>query len=337
MREIDTINEKKMNVVVTEPEYKKAKSVFSLANINVKCIPAPEEESLLAEKIISLDATHIIVGAKKYVGPLYDALPKGGLIARFGVGHDGIDKKKIIEHSLYLANTPNVLEHSVAELTIALIMMSARHLVDITQSIKNGQWQPQRGSELKDKTLAIIGCGSIGNRVAQIASFGLQMKVIGNDTRELDIEWMNQTYGFESIGRDFDKAVAGADFVSLHLPLKETTNLFINAQKLRLLSKSSWLINTSRGAIVDESALFKALQSGMIAGAALDVFMNEPYEPVDQNYDLRLLNNVIFTPHIGSSTNEANRRMAERCLRNIEFALKGEYEKMDLVAGPERR
>jgi phosphoglycerate dehydrogenase-like enzyme len=328
---------KKIIIVVTEREYNKAKSVFSSANNGIKCIPVPEDEHLLAEKILSLDARHVIVGAKKFAGPLYEALPEGGLIARFGVGHDGIDKQKLIEHSLYLTNTPYVLEDSVAELTIALIMMSARHLADITQSIKNGQWQPQNGSELKDKTLAIIGCGSIGNRVAQIASFGLQMKVIGNDTRELDVEWMKQTYGYEFIDRDFTRAVIGADFISLHIPLRESTSMFINAQKLKLLSKSAWLINTSRGAIVDEMALFKALQSGSIAGAALDVFMNEPYEPVDQKYDLRLLNNIIFSPHIGSSTNEANRRMAERCLRNIKFALKGEYEKMDLVAGPERR
>jgi phosphoglycerate dehydrogenase-like enzyme len=321
-------------IVVTEPEYRKGELVFSAVTNGMKFIPSPEEEHLLADSLLSNDAKYVIVGAKRYVGPLYEALPKGGLIARFGVGHDGIDKKKIMKQSLYLANTPNVLDDSVAELTISLIMSSARHLTDMTQSIKNGRWQPQNGSELKDKTLAIIGCGPIGNRVAQIASFGLQMKVSGNDIRESDFEWMRQTYGFESIFRDFDKTVARADFVSIHLPLKESTNQFINTDRLKRLPKSSWLINTSRGAIIDETALFIALQSGDIAGAALDVFVNEPYEPVDEKCDLRLLNNVIFTPHIGSATKEANHRMAERCLRNIEFVQKGKYEKMDLVAGP---
>jgi phosphoglycerate dehydrogenase-like enzyme len=145
---------------------------------------------------------------------------------------------------------------------------------------------------------------------------------------------MQQEFGFDAIFSDFEQAVTKADFVSLHLPLRESTNLYLNVDRLKLMPENAWLINTSRGAIVDEIALYKSLQSGKTAGAALDVLTNEPYEPVDKNYDLRRLNNVIFTPHIGSSTHEANRRMAEGCLRNIKFAEKGEYEKMDLVAGP---
>jgi len=321
-------------IVVTEPEYRKGEPVFSATTKNIKCIPSPEEEHLLADSVLSEGAKHVIVGAKKYVGPLYDALPKGGVIARYGVGHDGIDKKKITEHSLYLANTPNVLNHSVAEITIALIMMSARHMLDLADSMKKGRWQPLVGSELKNKTLTIIGCGAIGNQVARIASLGLQMRVIGNHLRKIDIENLKQEYGFDRIIRDFKEAVNEADFVSIHLPLNESTNLFINTDRLKLIPNSAWLINTSRGAIIDEIALFHALKSRKIAGAALDVFINEPYEPVDEKYDLRLLHNVILIPHIGSTTNEANRRMAERCLKNIEFAQKGDYAKMDLVAGP---
>ena len=324
-----------MNIVVTEPEYQKGKSVFSNTVEEINCIPAPAEENLLVDKIVLSKAKYVIVGIEQYSGPLYSALPTGGVIARFGVGHDGIDKEKVKEHSLYCTNTPDVLTHSVAELTIALIMMSARHLDDMTESIKKGQWLPQKGAELYNKTLAIIGCGNIGRRVAQIAAFGLQMRVIGYDNRDLDADGLKREYGFTSIVGDFGKSVKVADFVTLHIPLEKSTEKFINSEKLHLMPKGAWLINTSRGPIVDEIALFNVLRSGEIAGAALDVFAREPYEPVNAKHDLRLLNNVIFTPHIGSLTFEANRRMAERCLQNVYLAEKGDYDKMDLVAGPE--
>ena len=323
-----------MNIVVTEPEYKKCESVFSSANNDMKCIPVPDEESLLAEKIVSLQAKHAIVGTKKYVGSLYDALPKGGVIARFGVAYDGIDKEKVKKASLYCTNTPDVLSHSVAELTLALMMVSARHVVDMTKSMKNGQWQPSMGAELMNKTIAVIGCGAIGSRVAQIASFGFRMKVIGYDIREMEVHAMKRDYGFSSIVGEFDLAVSEADFVTLHIPLMDSTKYFINAQRLKMLPQRAWLINTARGAIVDEIALFIALKSGLIAGAALDVFIKEPYQPVDEKHDLRLLNNVVLTPHTGSTTREATRRMAKRCLSNIEFAEKEEYEKMDVVVRP---
>ena len=113
-----------MNIVVTESEYRKAESVFSSANNEMKCFPVPDEESLLAARILSLQAKHAIVGTSKYVGPLYDTLPKGGVIARFGIAHDGIDKEKVNKASLYCTNTPDVLSQSVAELTLALMMIS---------------------------------------------------------------------------------------------------------------------------------------------------------------------------------------------------------------------
>jgi len=325
-----------LKIVVTEPEYRKGEGVFASTDNGMHCIPVPDDENALASSILSLQAKHVIVGTKKYSGPLYDALPEGGVIARFGIAHDGIDKEKIKEASLYFTNTPNVLNHSVAELTLALMMISARHLVGLTESIKNGQWQPLIGSELINKTLAVIGCGAIGCRVAQIAALGFQMKVIGHDIRELDVNQLKREYGFSSIVREFSTAVNEADFVTLHMPLLASTKYFINSERLKMIPQGAWLINTSRGAIVDENALFLALKSGSIAGAALDVFINEPFKPVSKEHDLRLLNNVVITPHIGSTTSEANRRMAKRCLSNIEFAERGEYEKMDIVACPDK-
>lgn len=128
-----------MNIVVTESEYRKGESVFSSTNNDMKFIPVPDEESLLAARISSLQAKYAIVGTKKYAGPLYDALPKGGVIARFGIAHDGIDKEKVKIAKLYCTNTPDVVSQSVAELTLALILASARHTYLVEIQIKSGQ------------------------------------------------------------------------------------------------------------------------------------------------------------------------------------------------------
>ncbi len=319
-----------VRVVVTETEYKKAESVFSSVE-GIECIPTPSEEEALARNITLTGAKHAIVGTEKYTGSLYEALPPGGVIARFGVGHDGIDKAKVKKAHLYCTNTPGVLDHSVAELTIAFILESARKIVNIVSATKNGKWFPLMGSELNNKTLAVIGCGSIGKRVAQIAAFGFQMKVIGCDIREMEVDFLKTVYGFQKIVKEFKEAVADADFVTLHIPGNQSTKHFINGDTLKMIPSKAWLINTARGIVVDEMALFHALKSGTIAGAALDVFEKEPYQPVDSACDLRTLDNVLMSPHISSTTNEASLRMAKRCLQNIKFAEAHEYEKMDIV------
>ena len=122
-----------------------------------------------------------------------------------------------------------------------------------------------------------------------------------------------------------------ADFVSLHMPARPENIRFINRERLAQMGNRSWLVNTARGAVVDEAALFESLASGRIAGAALDVFAREPYVPAAGGGDLRSLSNVMLTPHVGSNTVESNRRMAERALMNIQFAQAGQFERMDVV------
>jgi phosphoglycerate dehydrogenase-like enzyme len=136
---------------------------------------------------------------------------------------------------------------------------------------------------------------------------------------------------FERVTNDFAVAVRDADFVSLHMPARPNTAGFINRERLAHLDRRAWLINTARGAVVDEGALFEALARGHIAGAALDVFAREPYIPVNGGGDLRSLSNVILTPHVGSNTAESNRRMAERALRNIQLAHTGDLARMDVL------
>jgi len=321
-----------VRIVVTDLEYRKAKAIFdAAADRGLACVPAPESEAELAAAIARHGARHAIVGVAKYAGPLYRALPKGGVLARFGVGHDGIDKAAATKAGILCTNTPGALDDSVAELTIALLLCAARRIPDVAAGMRAAAWEPHVGSELKGKTLAIIGCGAIGCRVARIAAFGFGMHVVGCETRPVDAAEMRSRFGFERTTADFADAVRDADFVSVHVPGTPATRHFINAERLAAIPAGAWLLNTARGAVLDELALYDALRAGSPAGAALDVFENEPYRPVLPSHDLRSLPNVLMTPHIGSSTREACSRMAERALRNIESAERRDFDHMDLL------
>jgi len=319
-------------IAVTALEYDKAAEVFSSADRRGQvCVRVPGGEAELARAIGDHRAGHVIVGVEVYSGPLYDALPGGGVIARFGVGHDGVDKDLATKRGLLCTNTPGALDDSVAELTIGLIVAAARRVPAQVSATRAGAWSPMVGSELRGKTLAIVGCGAIGRRVARIASSGFGMAVVGCEVADVDVEPLKRECGFAGIVKDFAEAVADADFVSLHIPSMPATHHFINIDRLGLLSKRAWLINTARGSIVEETALFSVLSTGGLGGAALDVFENEPYAPATAGKDLRTLDNVIMTPHIGSSTQEACDRMAGRALHNIRLAEEKRFDEMDLL------
>ena len=315
-------------VLVTEPEYRKAEACFSSAP-GLVCLSAPEAEADLASAIREARAQYVIVGPRAYSGALYDALQAGGVIARFGVGHDGIDKVRATEAGLLCTNTPGVLNQSVAEHTMLLVAAAARKLVSTSASVMRHVWDPAIGEELHDKTLAIIGCGAIGRSVARIASLGYGMQVVG--CSRPDVPPPAQLEHFRVVTNDFAMAVRAADFVSLHMTAGRDNVHFLNRERLAHLGEHTRLINTARGSIVDEGALFAALMAGRLAGAALDVFEREPYTPAEGSGDLRSLANVILTPHVGSNTVEANRRMAERALQNIMLAEARAFARMDLL------
>lgn len=321
-----------VRVAVTELEFRKAQARFACAaEVGCECLCAPAEEEALAEAIRTRGIRHAIVGVERYTSALYQALSKRAVIARFGVGHDGLDKQQATARGILCSNTPGALDDSVAEHTINLLFAAARQTVSQAARLRSGEWGPQMGTELKGKTLAIIGCGAIGRRVAQVAARGLSMKVVGCEVQALDVGRLRQESGFETVVQDFPEAVSGADFVSLHIPSLPETRHFLNDERLGQLPAGCWVVNTARGAVVDEAALFDALADRKLAGAALDVFEREPYVPVSAEKDLRTLPNVIMTPHISSSTREACDRMASRALRNIELAEAGKYDKMDLL------
>lgn len=333
-------------VLVTEKEYHKGAEVFAAAGVDV--LPVPADESALAAEVLKQHASAVILGVERYVGPLYTALSQTRgedgltLIARFGVGCDGIDLEQARAHDVLVTNTPGVLDQSVAEHTLWLIGALARRVAAGDATMRSGAFPAAADMELAGKTLGVIGFGPIGQRVARMAHLGFGMRVLAVDLLPLDAlakragsdpEAIRRTTGVETVEHDADKVVEQADVVSLHLPALPATRHFIDSDRLARFRPGALLVNTARGVLVDEVALYDALAAGRLS-AALDVFEEEPYRPQAPGKDLRTLENVVLTPHVGSSTVEANRRMTQACLANVRAFIEGRIE--DLTRVPVR-
>lgn len=220
------------------------------------------------------------------------------LIGRAGIGVDNVDIPAATEMGVIVMNTPDANATTTAELAIAHMMSLSRKLPTADNSVRAGKWERSKlmGAEVAHKTLAILGFGTIGRIVAQ-RGHGLRMKVIAYDPFVAPEIFAD--LGVESVS--LDELVSRADYLTLHCPLIEKTKNIIGAPQLGMMKKSARIINCARGGLIDESALYDALKNGRIAGAALDVFENEP--PVGS--PLLELDNIVFTPHLGASTAEA--------------------------------
>jgi lactate dehydrogenase-like 2-hydroxyacid dehydrogenase len=331
-------------VLVAENVYGKGEWVFrACSDLEIRPAPAGEEE--LASLVVEHGVRAVVLGVHRYVGPLYEALAKvgggrGALMARFGVGHDGIDKALAKSRHIFVTNTPGVLDASVAEHTFWLMGSLTRNLPSLDAGIRAGRFTSQAGCELFGKRLAVMGLGPIGRQVAKIAHFGFGMRVSAAARRTAaEIEQQEgrpareyfAAVGVEHYTTNPDELLAEADVVSLHVAASPATHHFIGAERLARMKPEAMLVNTSRGSLIDEAALYDALAAGRLAGAALDVFEVEPYQPVRPDKDLRSLTNVVLTPHVGSNTLAANRRMAESCVANLSHFFAGEWEKLNRV------
>jgi len=314
----------KQCILVTDKEFIKAKAVFeSVQGFDVRS--APTEEAALAETIISTNCRAVILGVDNYSGALYEALgktggDKGAIIARFGVGTDGVDKDLAYKYNIAVTNTPGVLDQSVAEHAIWLMGALVRNVARTDAEMRAGEFGSPIGTEVGGKTMGIIGFGAIGRKVAKMVHFGLNMKVVAFDICKLDaneIESLKNDFGIDMYTDDLDYVLSQSDVISIHLPSVSATHHFFNANRLGGMKAGAIMLNTARGPIVDECALYDALISGQLAGAALDVYEQEPYVPAASDKDLRTLKNVVLTPHIGSNTRECNIRMVNACLQNI--------------------
>ena len=280
---------------------------------------ATEEE--LVEGLKGVDGV-LSVLTDKITAEVMDAgLPTLKIIANYAVGFDNIDLDAAKERNIMVTNTPGVLTDTVAEHTFALILAIAHRIGEADRFSRAGKykaWGPQLllGADVSGKTLGVVGLGRIGSRVAHHAVNGFGMKVLYTDPKpNPDFE---KQYGAKFVEK-LEDLLPQCDFVSIHVPLLDSTHHLMNENKLKMMKKTACLINTSRGPIVDEKALARALKENWIKAAAVDVFEFEP----DITPELKKLDNIILTPHIASATEETRNKMAELAAQNIVDALEG--------------
>ena len=290
-------------------------------------------EALKAEKY---DAVLCLL-TDKIDGDVLDAAGKQAKIfANYAVGFDNIDLKAAEQRGVMITNTPGVLTNTVAEHTFALMLAVAHRVAEgdrFTRAGRYAGWAPMLllGNDLSGKTIGVVGLGRIGSRVAHHAVKGFDAKVIYHDTkRNIEFEEDFSAQGGSASGGEkeynavykekLEDLLADADFVSIHVPLMDSTRHLINIERLKQMKPTAYLINTSRGPIVDEAALVDALRNGVIKGAALDVFEEEPKLAPG----LAELENVVLTPHLASATEETRSAMSELAAENIIAALDGQ-------------
>ncbi|MGQ9722707.1 MAG: 2-hydroxyacid dehydrogenase [Candidatus Jordarchaeum sp.] len=243
------------------------------------------------------------------------------IIANVAVGYDNIDLEAATRKGIYVTNTPGVLDDATADLAFTILLAVARRIPEADSFVRSGQWKGWSpnlllGSDLRDKTLGIIGLGRIGSEVAKRAKCFKMKIVYYQPQRDLEKE-TNIGVRYVSL----EELLSISDFVSLHVPLTSETRSMISRRELNKMKKTAYLINTSRGQVVDEEALYEALTEGEIKGAALDVYDKEPISP---DNPLLKLKNIVLTPHIGSATLETRTRMAVLAAENTVKALKNE-------------
>jgi len=279
----------------------------------------PMPRDLLKQKVE--DKTGLIAMAVDRVDEeIFEVAKSLTVVSTVSVGVDHIDIGAATERGIMIANTPEVLTETTADLAFALLMTVARRIGEAERYVRAGKWKIPMyrrllGTDIHGKTLGIIGFGRIGRAVAKRAG-GFGMKIVYYDIARAD----------EAVESDlnsrfmlFDELLSTADFVSLHVPLEKSTERLIDRKKLSLMKRSAFLINTSRGRVIDERVLIETLKDKRIAGAALDVFETEPHLPPE----LLEMENVVLAPHIGSASYETRKRMAELAVENCTLALEG--------------
>ncbi|WP_027923012.1 NAD(P)-dependent oxidoreductase [Pseudomonas sp. URMO17WK12:I12] len=273
-----------------------------------------------------------LLGASlKLDAQLLDLAPNLKAIASVSVGVDNYDIDYLTERRILLSNTPDVLTETTADTGFALILATARRVVELANMVRNGQWQRNIGpvhfgTDVHGKTLGIIGMGRIGEALAQRGHFGFGMPVIyhSHSPKPAVEARFNAQY------RSLTELLQQADFICLTLPLTAETEGLIGAEEFALMRPESIFINISRGKVVDEAALIEALRTGQIRAAGLDVFEREPLQ---LDSPLMTLNNVVATPHMGSATHETREAMARCAVDNLLMALAGERPKNLVNAG----
>ena len=303
-------------VFVTRPVFDEALDLLrAVAEVEVWPHPEPPPYEALRERAARCDGIFSLL-TDRIDAPLLDASSRLRVISNMAVGYNNIDVPAATRRGIYVGNTPGVLTETTADLAFALLLAVARRVSESERFVHRGEWKTWGpmdflGADVHSAALGIVGMGRIGAAVARrAAGFGMRVR------------YTSRTPKPDAPGEpaDLDTLLRESDFVSLHVPLSDETRHMIGERELKLMKPTAYLINTSRGEVVDPRALYEAAKSGSIAGAALDV--TEP-EPIPTDDPLLTLDNVLVTPHLGSASRATRLKMAEMAAQNIVAVLEG--------------
>jgi D-3-phosphoglycerate dehydrogenase len=308
-------------VLVSAPHIQKVLDRFRpiFDEHEIEIIVSPVKERLSEEDLLRWvgEIDGVICGDDQFTKRVLEAAPRLKVISKWGTGIDSIDLTSCKHLGIIVCNTPNAFTEPVADTVLGYILCFSRQLLGMNQDMLDGKWYKRSGKSLHECTLGIIGVGNIGRAVVRRANaFGMQ--VLGSDIVELSQEFIAETHIKMLSNEDL---LSRADFVSINCDLNPTSFHLISDQELSLMKPTSVLINTARGPVVNETALIRALQQKQIAGAALDVFEEEP---LPEDSPLRKMDNVLLAPHNANNSPEAWEYVHQNTIRNLLEVLKKE-------------
>lgn len=308
----------KKDILISSRSFGKVNSeaVNLLKKEGFKVIVNEEGKKLTENKILKIidnnNIVGIIAGTEKISKKIIDSAKDLSVISRYGVGLDNVDLKYAEKKNILVFNTPEAPSISVAELTLTMILNLIKKINKLDKKLKDGNWHPELGYLLSNKTIGILGLGRIGKKLVEFL-FPFNVNILVYDTKPDNLfisKWNLKKVSFERLIKE-------SDVISLHLPLSEKTKYLIDKKELSMMKKNAILINTSRGGIVNEEALYNSLKNDQIYGAAIDAFENEPDIGKLKNID-----NIILTPHIGTFTVETRKDMEIESVNNLIGGLK---------------
>ena len=305
---------KKWKVLVSAPYFLSVMEEYRgiLEGSGVELVAAAVRERLEPEELMPLvkDVDGVICGDDRFTPAVLKAAPKLKVISKWGTGIDSIDVQAAESLGIQACNTPGAFTDPVADTVLGYMLTFARQLSWLDRDLRSGRWQKRSGVALKECVLGVVGVGNVGKAVIQRAiSFG--MHVLGNDEVEIPPGFVQAT-GLQIVS--LDELLAQADYVSLNCTLSPSSFHLIGNRELGLMKRTAYLINTCRGPVIDEPALVRALGEGTIAGAALDVFEEEP---LPEDSPLLTMDNCLLAPHNANSSPEAWRRVHDNTIRNL--------------------
>ncbi len=302
-------------VIVTEPMNERGIKWLRGKGVTVVELPPGSTEETLACKIAGADGL-ITRGSIKITRELMESSPRLKVVGVHGIGCDHVDLPAAKELGKVVCNTPDALTVTVAEMAMAMTLALLRNVVSADKAVRNDQWKRKYsdliGVELAGKQVGIVGMGRIGMATAdRMKAFGAHVSYWSRTRKpELDYEW-----------KELEKLCKESDVISLHIPSTPETRKIISAKLIDSMKEGVFIVNTARGKIIDEDALIKALKSGKVRAAALDVFENEP---LNMDSPLCRMDNVILTPHLGASNLEGMQRMSQQVAEGVYKSIKGE-------------